>query len=564
MASIIKKTNKGRVYYYAVKSQRVDGKPRIVWQKYLGTIEDIISKASSNASCSVSEVDIFETGGIAAMLKIADALKIIEIINEIVPKRDQGPSVGHYILLASINRIFAPCSKLQMDEWYKQSVLYRLWKYPPESFSSQNFWNHMELITEEHISKIQEKIALRLKSSFNIRPDMFLYDTTNFFSYIATGNRRNTIAKRGRNKNKRDDLRQVGLAMLVTREFQIPLFHKTYEGNQPDRSLFIETSSEITDFQKKVFGGNKESTLVFDKGNISEDAIEKLIISKQPFVCAIPKTTIGELFEVDVDKMACLQDLPGTCAYSHEVEIWHTKLKAVVAYSASFFAAELAELSDGLRKCEQQLQDLQKWLLKGPSAECTKHYYTVDAVKAKIARVNLSGHVKDIIDIKLSTNEKIPRLQYKIDQKRLDQITRTKLGRTVLVTTHSSWSDSEVIVAYRSQQNIEAAFKLMKNREYLHWQPTFHWTDEKIKVHGLYCVLALLQAALAHKTVVEAGVDVTLLQMLEELSGIREVAIIYTGAKNVPKRKDELVLSRLSPTQKKLSEILGIHEVLAH
>jgi hypothetical protein len=43
MASIIKKTIRGRTYYYARECKRVNGKPKIVWQKYLGRLEDIIT-----------------------------------------------------------------------------------------------------------------------------------------------------------------------------------------------------------------------------------------------------------------------------------------------------------------------------------------------------------------------------------------------------------------------------------------------------------------------------------------------------------------------------------------
>lgn len=251
MTTIVRKIKKGNPYYYAVETKRINGQSRIVWQKYLGTIESIIARKNKSSSSTVNEVDIFEAGGIAAMLRIAQKLKLVEIIDKVVPKRDQGVSVGQYILLAAINRIFAPCSKLQMDEWYQKCVLNRLWKFPPVSFSSQNFWNHMDLISEDNIDQIQEEIARRLKSEFKIDPTMILYDTTNFFTYVATGNHRNTIAKRGRNKVKRDDLRQVGLALLVSKDFQIPLFHKTYQGNRPDRGLFIETATEVTKFQKK-------------------------------------------------------------------------------------------------------------------------------------------------------------------------------------------------------------------------------------------------------------------------------------------------------------------------
>src|SRR5262245_16653934 len=239
MASIIKKIKKNKAYYYAVQSGRVNGKPRIIWQKYLGTIDDIIQrKDHSSDRLEVAEVDVFQAGAIAAMLGIAKKIGLIEIIDSIVPKRDQGPSIGEYITLATINRITSPCSKLKMPEWYKKTVLYRLWGHSQNAFTSQHFWDHMDLIPIEAINAIQEAVAKNVQKEFKLNPDLLLFDTTNFFTFIASRNRRNTIAKLGRSKAKRNDLRQVGLALLVTKDFQIPLFHKAYEGNLTDKSVF--------------------------------------------------------------------------------------------------------------------------------------------------------------------------------------------------------------------------------------------------------------------------------------------------------------------------------------
>lgn len=44
MEYILKKRIKGRTYYYLAEAQRVNGKPRIVWQKYLGTADKIKEK----------------------------------------------------------------------------------------------------------------------------------------------------------------------------------------------------------------------------------------------------------------------------------------------------------------------------------------------------------------------------------------------------------------------------------------------------------------------------------------------------------------------------------------
>jgi len=48
MASITKKVIRGRTYYYARECKRVDGKPKIVWQKYLGRLDSIITAVTDH------------------------------------------------------------------------------------------------------------------------------------------------------------------------------------------------------------------------------------------------------------------------------------------------------------------------------------------------------------------------------------------------------------------------------------------------------------------------------------------------------------------------------------
>jgi hypothetical protein len=46
MATLLKKIIKGRTYYYAVESARVNGKPRLVKQVYLGSLEAMIDRSA--------------------------------------------------------------------------------------------------------------------------------------------------------------------------------------------------------------------------------------------------------------------------------------------------------------------------------------------------------------------------------------------------------------------------------------------------------------------------------------------------------------------------------------
>src|ERR1035441_7949409 len=50
MASLIKKKKANTIYYYVVESARVDGKPRIVHQTYLGTAESVARLAQDRSA----------------------------------------------------------------------------------------------------------------------------------------------------------------------------------------------------------------------------------------------------------------------------------------------------------------------------------------------------------------------------------------------------------------------------------------------------------------------------------------------------------------------------------
>lgn len=135
-----------------MRSACVDGKPRIVWQKYLGTLDAIIERCGESTAPTPVETTLFEADGVAALMQIVSRLNLMEIINQVVPKREQGPSVGHYIILAALNRVLDPLSKSQIGEWYRNTILRRLWCFQDDHFTSQRYWDHMDMISQDDIS----------------------------------------------------------------------------------------------------------------------------------------------------------------------------------------------------------------------------------------------------------------------------------------------------------------------------------------------------------------------------------------------------------------------------
>src|SRR5437588_12205033 len=99
MVSIVKKLVRGRPYYYARECRRVDGKPKVVWQKYLGKAEDIVAALGQPQAVSPESAVVTEFGAVAALFDLAQRLRLVEHIDRHVPARrgPTGPSLGPYL-----------------------------------------------------------------------------------------------------------------------------------------------------------------------------------------------------------------------------------------------------------------------------------------------------------------------------------------------------------------------------------------------------------------------------------------------------------------------------------
>src|SRR5205085_4559808 len=109
------------------------------------------------------------------------------------------------------------------------------------------------------------------------------------------------------------------------------------------------------------------------------------------------------------------------------------------------------------------------------------------------------------------------------------QLQATRLGKTILFTDRTDWTDAEVVRGYRSQHHVESAFRDLKHVKYLSLRPQRHWTDQKIRVHVFYCVLALMLCGLLRRELHNKGITRSLVTILEDLGQIKEVALAYAG-----------------------------------
>ncbi len=460
-------------------------------------------------------------------------------------------------MLAAINRAIEPRSKRRIGAWYETTALARWWGYSPKAFSSQRFWDNMDLVGEEAIRSIEEDVARSLVENFSLELGTLFYDTTNFFTYIDTFNERSTLAQRGKSKAKRHNLRLIGLAMLVATRFHVPILHRAYAGNLNDARQFKRYAGEMAETLARARGASPGITLVFDKGNHSGEAFEEIFSGPFHFVAAVKASEHAKALNVPLEKYEELKAWPGLRAYRSESVMYRETVTLVATFSESFFSQQLATVTREMATCIQKLADLSRRIDEHRKGRRP----TRRSVEKRVKTILSPQHMKKLINCDISVESGLPRLSFSVNHDALEHLSRTQLGKTFIATDNRDWTSEKIVGAYRGQHQIEEAFKEMNHMEFLNFRPQRHWTDQKVRVHALYCVLSLSLTALVRRELSLGGLDVSTEKMLTELKRIREVAVLYPPG-TLSHRKDHVALSRTTKTQKRMIEILGIEDLL--
>lgn len=561
MATIQPKTSRGHKYWYIVESRRVNGKPRPIVLEYLGKASDLLKRLQGLTEGI--KLKSYSHGAVCALLKIANQLDVVPIINKYIKsERDymadkpirNGLTAGITLLLGGIGRVCNPTSKMGWWKWAKTTSCEYLLRHGLSKVDSQHFWDLMDSLPVEAIEKIETEIMRKVLESYEIKTDTLLIDRTNFFTFIDSTNDRCTIARRGKNKQKRNDLRQVGLAMVVTQKDFIPLFHSTYEGNLNDIVVFQKVirkvKKRITDLGLEV----ENLTLVFDRGNNSKKNMDIVKELNLYYVGALTPYHNKDLVETPDDKYQKVRiGEKDIMVYRDKKEIWGEERTVIVFVSDTLKAGQLRGIYQLLEKKEKELEKLQL-TLANPK---TKHK-NKDKLKSKIEKMLKGQHIKNIIDWSLKPNEKEHfQLEFSVNKQKLSELEDT-LGFRILMTNRHEWDTADIIKAYHGQANIENAFKNMKNPYHLAITPEFHWTDQKIAIHFFSCVIGYLLATLIqHEVKSKAAFSGTLDNLLSTLNNIRLASLLEESFSR-GRLKTSFKLEEMSNEEKSILKALEI------
>src|SRR5664280_2696512 len=377
MASIVGKKRGNKTYYYLVESARVDGKPRIVDQQYLGTSEEVMARLSGAPAGAPERTQHKKFGDLAPVWGILDRLGVVEAIDAVCgPRRsDAGASVGTYLALATLNRVVAPCSKLGFADWWASTAGPRFTKVPVAATDHRRFWDAIDTLDTDKLAAAERAISTAMVTEFGLDLSGLALDMANFATFIDSANDRAPIAQRGHAKQKRGDLRLVGLALVVTRDGAIPVTSHVYPGNRPDVTQFGAVLDELTARYTALFdthGDNDDKaparpTVVFDAGQNSAGNFAHLTRAGLHYVGSLPQSSFPDLLAVPARRRDPVDPdtYPGLSAYDTRAVVFGVDRRVVLTHSANLHTKQGAGFDQTLAKATRELGELAATLARG-------------------------------------------------------------------------------------------------------------------------------------------------------------------------------------------------------
>ena len=545
---------------YVREIARVDGRPKVVSQIYIGSPERVAAMAKGELAEEI-KLRVEEFGALFVANLMDKDVDVAGIVNSVVPREDKetGPTVGEYFLYAVLNRMVEAKSKRALPGWYSRMAISQIRPVDTSELSSQRYWEKWDRVGEKELAEISRRFFEKICELEEPRADCLLFDTTNYYTYMAMQTP-SDLAKRGHNKDSKHHLRQVGLGLLVERERGLPLWWCAYPGNLHDSHLFFSVVEEFFAIVEGLSGTKERLTIVMDKGMNSDGNYAVIDDHKRihfvttyslnyapdlasvPLSCYAPTDTLknGRLPE---EGLPCERLL----AYRTRGTFWGKERAVVITYNPQTARKQEYILSEKLSEVREELLSMRALVREG-----APHWRDAGKVKERYVRLCERLHIpQDLYELSLEETASGLRMEFRKNQYAVEK-RRLMFGKNMVISDNTDWTTEEIISASLDRWEVEDAFRRSKDEDLVGVQPLRHFTDSKIRCHLFCCVVALTYLRRLEKRLSCAGVKRTAADVMEDMRYLHSVLSI-TDRGRKPIRRLEMP----TKTQAEVLKALG-------
>jgi transposase len=543
MAHFHIKKKKGRPYLYVREFARIGGKPKVVSQVYIGSPERVRALVQGGAEEVRLLVQEFGALWLAALLD--QGVGLAGIVDGIVPRgeREQGPTVGEYFLYAVLNRMIEAASKNKLAEWYGYTAVQQIRPVDLSELTSQRYWEKWDRVSEQDLEQIGRVFFEAIWRAEEPEADCLLFDTTNYYTFLASQTP-SELAQRGRNKDGRHHLRQIGLGLLVDRGSRLPLYYCVYPGNLHDSKLFGRIMDEMFGVVMGLDRTKERLTVVIDKGMnsegnyawIDEHARVHFVTSYSTYFAEELTGVPLERFEpVEIEKNQELAEgdrlEERILAWRTSGEYWGRSRAVVVTYNPATARKQQHALESKLERLRTELLGMRVRVRQGDP-----HWRDEQAIRERYLRECERLHMpSDLYTLKFTRRGGRLSMSFRKDFYRLG-LQQQRFGKSIIITDNKDWTTPEIVQTHLDRWKVEERFRLSKDEDLVATRPVRHWTDSKLRCHLFTCVAAMTYLRRLELHLERSGVKRTAKAVMEEMRHLHSVLSIPKGARKPARR----------------------------
>ncbi len=560
MAHFHVKKKKGRPYLYVREMARVNGKPKVVSQIYIGSPERVAALASGQGKLD-TELRVEEFGALWLAQQMDQDFDLTRIVDEVIPRKDRekGPSVGEYFLYCVWNRMIHAVSKNKLASWYKRTAIQQIRPVDIGELTSQRYWEKWDRVGENELKKIAKCFFKRLWEIELPDSDCLLFDTTNYYTYMAS-HTESDLALRGKNKDSKHHLRQIGLGLLVARNSRLPLYYNVYPGKMHDSSLFEEIMDEMFGIVCGLHKTNKHLTVVIDKGMNSEENFGWIDEHERiHFVTTYSTYFAEELATKSIDyfepvntiknKKLIEEGKPGErlIAFRTKGEYWSKERAVIVTYNPSTARKKSFQLDSKLDLIRKEL-----FSMRTKIQNRAPHWRNAKKIKERYIRLCQRLRIpSNLFDFIITESEGGLNMSFRKNLYRVDR-KRAGFGKNIIITDNIEWTTTQIVEASLDRWQVEERFRISKDVDLVGILPIRHWTDSKIRCHLFACVVTLTYLRRLELKLEATGIHRSAKDVMDDMNHLHSV-LTLSDRRRRPQRRIE----RPTKTQAEVLNALG-------
>ena len=420
---------KGKIYLMEVENQRIDGKVRQKFIRYVGVDPDRNKSAFPQCTHELKLDSVKMYGTVIALDFLAKEIGLYALLGE------------HAQIILAL--VYCHChdyrSLLEVNRWFQKTDLNII--FGIEKITEKQLDDAFSALEEMDHLALQKSIFEKLGTLCEEDTSSVLYDVTNTYVYGTCCN----LAKKGKDKEGVRGRRVIQIGLGITKKWGLPIFHQVHPGNVNDSKIFNEAISLLKTFNID------HGTIVYDRGMSAKTSILQLSNAHWNVIGGMP-------LHQGVKSLISEMDLQQVESFRNRIEqgrsIFYVTSKP---YTVGTVSGKLFIVINPLKKQDEKESRLTK--------------------------------IMQIQSEEISLEKSFEKFFSKTGGVNSHAIKRAELydGMSTIFAT-GRHSREDVIRMYFEKDLIEKSFQSLKG--VLALRPVRHWLDGRVKAHVLICFLA--------------------------------------------------------------------------